>query len=654
MLTILVGCCEGCAEKNIPVLIQDEKAKDDFYEYVNHDFLSYISLGNQSVQWTWFGELDASIHYQFKNLIQSAKEDPEAKKEEAICKILDLDACISDWDSRNRDGLWKLQSNLEKLEQCTSIEEYVDCLAETYAEYGLASLLGGYVVDADYLDSQQNAVYLLGADTLLGKEYYEDPDMASTVSMYTSYIEEMLTIYGVSEQEAKDKATQIQNFVKDLSLHSLAIEEYMNPQKTYHRYSKQELIRLFHNANYEQVLRIEGIDQVDTFIVREVEQATWVNSILKEENLELLKWYSIFVALNDMAQYASREYAVCHQKMENKLYGTRNDLDNEDEKLYLEEQILPWEFAQVYTKFFYQNCDIQNIEDLVEKIKAAYLDILKHQDWMSAETKKKAQTKLKKMGIKIGFPDDMEWYLHEIEITPLEQGGSLIKNMLRYMHKNVLSQKEKIGKPVNKQNWSMTPQTINAYYSPTNNEIVFPAAILQPPFYSDEYSLGKNLGGIGFIIAHEMSHAFDSNGSMYDEKGNVNDWWSNEERKKYQSLGKNIIDYYQSYDVIGIPVNGELTLAENIADLGAMTCITHILEKDEAQLQEAFLQYASIWASKTSIWYQTYLLHSDCHAPNKVRVNAVLSSCDEFYQVYQIKPQDGMYKQRNRRVGIWQ
>lgn len=227
-----------------------------------------------------------------------------------------------------------------------------------------------------------------------------------------------------------------------------------------------------------------------------------------------------------------------------------------------------------------------------------------------------------------------------------------MKNVLQYMKDSLQSQRAKIGRSVDQSVWSMTPQTVNAYYSPSNNEIVFPAAILQPPFFSKEYSYGKNLGGIGFIIAHEMSHAFDSNGSMYDEYGNVSDWWTKAERETYDALGEDIIAYYETYDVVGIPINGELTLAENIADLGAMSCITNILKDKEEQLLQAFFQYAYIWAAKTSIQYQTYLLHSDCHAPNKIRVNAVLSSCEDFYRLFGVKAGDGMYQAK--RVGIWQ
>jgi putative endopeptidase len=211
----------------------------------------------------------------------------------------------------------------------------------------------------------------------------------------------------------------------------------------------------------------------------------------------------------------------------------------------------------------------------------------------------------------------------------------------------------KLGTTVDKGEWDVTPQTINAMYDPLNNEIIFPAAILQAPFYDSDNTYGANLGGIGFVIAHEVSHAFDSSGALYDEYGNYNVWWTDEELEKYDELSQTIVDYYNNYEMMGIAVNGELTLMENIADLGAMTCISSILAGDEVALDEAFGQFAYNWASEDTASYMTYLLNTDTHSPNKVRVNASLSSCDAFYEIYDIEEGDKMYVAPDDRVGIW-
>ena len=212
---------------------------------------------------------------------------------------------------------------------------------------------------------------------------------------------------------------------------------------------------------------------------------------------------------------------------------------------------------------------------------------------------------------------------------------------------------DRLDEEVDRSVWEVTPQTVNAMYDPLNNEIIFPAAMLQPPFYDCENSDAANMGGIGYVIAHEISHAFDSSGALYDEYGNYNVWWTEEEMEEYQRMSQSIIDYYSNYEIMGIKVNGELTLMENIADLGAIECITSILGNDKDALDEAFGQMAYGWASEDTAEFMVYLLNVDTHAPNKVRVNATLSSCDAFYDTYEIKETDGMYVAPEDRVGIW-
>lgn len=237
--------------------------------------------------------------------------------------------------------------------------------------------------------------------------------------------------------------------------------------------------------------------------------------------------------------------------------------------------------------------------------------------------------------------------------TVTQQVLLIVGNLLTSMKAETEYQIDRLDEEVDRSVWEVTPQTVNAMYDPLNNEIIFPAAMLQPPFYDCENSDAANMGGIGYVIAHEISHAFDSSGALYDEYGNYNVWWTEEEMEEYQRMSQSIIDYYSNYEIMGIKVNGELTLMENIADLGAIECITSILGNDKDALDEAFGQMAYGWASEDTAEFMVYLLNVDTHAPNKVRVNATLSSCDAFYDTYEIKETDGMYVAPEDRVGIW-
>lgn len=269
-------------------------------------------------------------------------------------------------------------------------------------------------------------------------------------------------------------------------------------------------------------------------------------------------------------------------------------------------------------------------------------------------TKENAKKKLDNMTIKIGCPDEWSSYFENVDIIPKKDGGNLISNILNCDKENNKRGLEKLYKPVNKKEWSMTPQTLNAYYNPSANEIVFPAAILQAPFYDKKADYETNLGGIGLIIAHEITHAFDNNGALYDEKGNFNQWWTKEDYENFNNLSKNIIEYYDQFEVLpGNKVNGKLTLSENIADLGAMSCITELAGEDKKGLEKLFKNYANIWAMKENEKYTLLKLNTDTHAPDKIRVNAVLSSNDKFYDVYNIKETDKMYISPEKRVGVW-
>jgi putative endopeptidase len=399
-----------------------------------------------------------------------------------------------------------------------------------------------------------------------------------------------------------------------------------------------------------KTLRVDGQDK---YIVMDVEQAKKINSLLVEENLQALKDYSTFVMLNDTAQYGDAAYAKLWDDMKNSLYGITQSWGDEKTWKDLTQDLLPWDFGSLYVEEHFSAEDKEAVEDIIAQILAEYEVIIDRQDWMSDATKAKAKRKLETMNVKIGYPENWPAAKDMMQVTPISEGGSLLSNLLVSMQVAIDDSLNRLGTTVDKSEWDVTPQTINAMYNPLNNEIIFPAAILQAPFYDSENTYGANMGGIGFVIAHEVSHAFDSSGALYDEYGNYNVWWTDEELEKYDELSQSIVDYYSNYEMMGVNVNGELTLMENIADLGAMTCIVSIIGDDAAALDEAFGQLAYNWASEDTTSYMMYLLNTDTHSPNKVRVNAALSSCDAFYKIYDINEGDKMYVAPENRVGIW-
>ncbi len=628
--------------------------RNDFYEYINQELLSEIELTAKDAYWDWFGELNAIILHDMRDIITELSEDGiDYERGSSEQKIKDLYECVSDMDNRNQTGLGPLQPHLDSIRNAASIAEYADALAKLSDEFGFSSIVGGYTIMQDKTDSSEYAVYLMYADTLIGKEYIEGENTQEYVQMYLDYIKNMLMEFGMSEDEAVQSTDSIEKLLRDICASSLTTEQRYDPSLTYNVYTEQELQALYTNIDVPKMLKTLQVDGQDKYIVTDVEQAEKINSLLVEENLQALKDYSTFVMLNDTAEYAGEAYVRLNRDMQNALYGITENRDDKDIWMNLTQELLPWDFGMIYVEDHFSAEDKKAVEDMIEIILEEYEEILNRQEWMSDATKQKAIRKLETMTVKIGYPDQWPAARDMMQITPISEGGSLLSNLLISMQVAIEDTRNKLGTKVDRSEWDVAPQTINAMYDPLNNEIIFPAGILQAPFYDSEYSYGANWGGIGFIIAHEVSHAFDSSGALYDEYGNYNEWWSDEEFNQYVELSEAIVDYYNQYEISGTHVNGDLTLMENIADLGAITCVASALEGNSQALDDAFRQLAFNWASKSTETFMVYLLNTDTHSPNKVRVNAVLSSCDAFYEIYQIKKSDGMYVAPDSRVGIW-
>lgn len=628
--------------------------QDDYYEFVNQNLLSKIELAATDAHWDWFGELNAVVSSEMEDIIDDLATDGKTyEKGTPEQKIKDMYECVTNMENREETGLGPLKPHMDSIRSASSIDEYVDALAHLSGEFGFSSIVGGYNIMQDKADSSEYAVYMLYADTLIGKEYVEGENTQEYMDLYLDYINNMLMEFGMTADEAAQSTDSIERLLRDICESTLTTEQLYDPSLTYNVYTEQQLQDLYTNIDVPKMLRTLRVDGQDKYIVMDVEQAKKINSLLVEENLQALKDYSTFVMLNDTAEYANANYAKLSDDMKNALYGITESWGDEKTWKNLTQDLLPWDFGVLYVEEHFSAEDKEAVEEIIAQILDEYEVIINRQDWMSDATKKKAIRKLETMQVKIGYPDRWPAARDMMQVTPISEGGSLLSNLLVSMQVAIEDSLNKLGTKVDRSEWDVTPQTINAMYDPLNNEIIFPAAILQAPFYDSDNSYGANLGGIGFVIAHEVSHAFDSSGALYDEYGNYNVWWTDEELEEYQRMSQSIVEYYNNYEMIGVKVNGELTLMENIADLGAMTCITSIIGDDEKALDEAFGQMTYNWASEDTTSFMMYLLNTDTHSPNKVRVNAVLSSCDAFYKIYDIKETDGMYVAPEDRVGIW-
>lgn len=646
--------------------IKEASPAEDYYDWVNSNLLSEKEIPADASEWSYTYEIDMANEERFLEILQKLVMDRDqlehGTKEQ---KIADFYNCALDQESREKAGIGGLSEYVERFQNASSVQEYMNVQAELSRMYGVASLNGIWGME-DMADTTKYAWYVVGADLGPGKEMLEDAGMADVMEQYQGYIAKMMQISGMEEQEAKETAAEIFAFQKDLASVSLSLADSSNPENIYNLYTTEQLAEVYTNVDMKSVLAKMGVDGRGSFIVTDVEQIKKINEYLTEDNLPLLKNYSIYCLMNDFSRYLMPEAEQA--KLEyNQVISGAAELRSDEKRAYdLTNELLGFEMGQIYVERYFSEEDKKNVEQIVEDVRAVYEEKIRSLDWMQEETKKAAIRKLEKMDLKIGYPEQWPDFYKNCEVTSVEEGGSLIDNVLSLSKGSWADQMKKYcGDEVDRTVWLMTPQTVNAYYNPSMNEIVFPAGILQAPFYSPEFSEEENLGGIGAVIAHEITHAFDNTGAMYDENGNYADWWTAQDKEEFEKRGALVTEYYNGYEALeGEMVNGEQTLGENIADLGAVSCVTEIVlkdadkenltEEDRAGLQALYQSYANTWATKMTDELTLYLLNADVHAPAKVRVNAVLSSTEGYYLAYpELKEGDAMYKAPEERVRVW-
>ncbi|WP_312429294.1 M13 family metallopeptidase [Lacrimispora sp.] len=631
------------------------RLEDDYYEYVDRQILDQVEIPKDSSGWSYFYKLDKDSYEVLEGVLEDAvKNRKQAKPGSLDQKIADLYLTALDMKGREKAGFGQLKPYLDKLRNASDVDGYLKALGSIHGDLGVNSILTVQWME-DMKDSSRYALYVDGADLGPGKETLEDKTQAKLMDQYQDYIRSTLEYTGMSREEAEKAAADIMALQKDLAASALPLSQQNDPDIIYNPYSMKDIKGLLPEGAADSYLSSAGLTDVDTLIVTQKAQLAKIGKYLTNDHLPVLKNYSIFCLVDDFAPYLTPEIRDNYQDWNNTQNGIKER--KTDQKLASErtQNMLGFEFGRLYVEKRFSKEDKMAIEEMVRHILENYKKQIMGLDWMGEETKSAAMKKLDNMTLKIGYPDKWPNDYAKATITPVEKEGNLINNVISLTKAQNAVNREKVRKPVDKTEWGMTPQTVNAYYNPTGNEIVFPAAILQAPFYDADKDYASNLGGIGTVIAHEVSHAFDSSGSLYDENGNYHVWWTNEDRAKFKQLADQVVAYYDGQEGYkGRHVNGAQTLNENIADLGSMACITSIVGDDAESLKLVFEQFATIWAAKYTPESMIRRLNTDVHSPAKVRVNAVLSATDAFYKAYpEIKEGDAMYVAPQKRVKIW-
>ena len=626
--------------------------KDDFYAAVNKNWLDTAELSP--------GHSVAGVLYDLmydtepiSKLIQQAVANPS---DEDAARISALYNNILDWDARNTAGIAPIRAYLEAAEAAQSVDDVMAVKRQIAEDLG-GNLLVGFVLSADAKDSTRYTVGFSPFSPSLTKEVYAT-DSGTQKDAYLTYIQTLFQLGGADAESAAADAARVWAMEKELSTHALDRQEYSDVDKTYNVYTMEQLKALFPTLDLDDLYEQTGLTRSDEqIIVSDVGLLEATPKYFTEAHLDDLKAYLRLTILAGYGGYLSRDFKDAADQYQQAFLGTSGTVSDEEHATQMVQYYLSDELGRLYAQTYYSPEAKADVEDMVRDFIEIYESRIRELDWMSETTKQKAIEKLETMRIKVGYPDDGKWndYFKGITLRTAEQGGSYFDNIITLSKAQQQMMFEWQNEPVNKDLWGLSVYTVNAMYNAQNNEIVFPAGILQAPMYDVDAPREQNLGGIGYVIAHEITHAFDNNGAKFDKDGNATDWWTAEDYAAFQQLCDEVVEFYDGVEAApGITCNGTLTLSENIADLGAAQCILTAAQREaNPDLAKLFTSMANTWCSTMTRATAAYYTTTDVHAPDKLRANRVLQSLDAFYETFDIQPGDGMYVAPENRVSIW-
>lgn len=639
---------------------KDIRIQDDFYSAVNKEWLLNAKLEDGYISYGTFEEVCGKVNQDILNVIIDIQRNSNVyKKNSDELKVLNLYNNYLNVKKRDELGVKPIEKFVNQINELKTIEDVKNLLRNT--EFSYFQPLVNLSVGPDYKDSTVNVLYISCSNLGLGNSFYYKDNSTNSQKIkeaYINYLTRLHLLYGEDEEESRKNAETFYKIENSIAQKIPSYEEEARDenriQKSYNVYTVKELDKFAPNINFSKLLTNLNINQSCKIIVENPEELKVVNSIIKKENIDNVKsFFKTCVLLNTDNFLTSAHREACDE-LRKIFYGVESTELNEGSGVKFVTCQLNEIVSKLYVNKYFDKESKYDVENMSKEIIKNFEKRLQSNAWMSQSTKEKALDKLENVNVKVGYPENWSDY-SDIEIRSYEEGGSLVENIMNIYVSQSKKQFLKLDKPVNKSEWNMGACTVNAYYNALNNEIVFPAGILQEPFYDKNASKEKNLGGIGAVIGHELTHAFDNTGAQFDEKGKLKKWWSENDYKEFINRSKKVIDYYSNVEINdGKFVNGFLTVGENISDLGGIACVLDIAKKTEnPNLKALFENYATIWREVSTKELKEYLLSNDPHSPKKVRVNVVLSQFEDFYKTYNIKEGDEMYVKPEDRVGIW-
>lgn len=663
-----LGCFLACAPKHQAVIKKADldlsvKPGENFFRYANGPWLDKTTIPDDKTSYTTFDVLREKKDHDINILLEEVKLQKDAQQGSVAQKIRDFYLTGMDKEKIETEGLSAIQPELESIENIKSMDDFQNLVAE-FHKSGIGTLFGGSVFQ-DLKNNEEYRFYF--AQSGLGLpdvEYYSKTDDRSVEirTEYVKHISKMFQLMGEEEAEAQKHAEIVMNIENSLAGSSRTRLQMRNIPALYNLKTMDELQTMCPNFNFKRYMASFSDKDFGDVVVMVPEFFENVNKMLTTVPIDQWKIYLKWNLINESANYLSSNFVNQDYAFYSEFLSGSKTIKERWKRVtttlngYLGEPL-----GQLYVKKHFPETSKTRMVQLVKNLKATLKNRLEKLEWMGPETKKEALVKLAEMKVKIGYPD--KW----IDFSSMKiENDSYIKNVRRANRFHIMREINKFGKPVDKEEWGMTPQTVNAGYNPILNDITFPAGILQPPYFDPNADDAVNYGAIGVVIGHEMTHGFDDQGRRFDANGNMTDWWTEKDAEEFTKRTQILIDQYDKFVAIGdVHINGKLTLGENIADFGGLTISMEayestLNENEKApvidgftDIQRFYLSYAKLWRGKIRDKALIRKCQEDVHPWGKFRVNGALFNKDKFYEAFQISETDPLYVAPENRPVIW-
>lgn len=635
---------------------------DDFARFASGTWMRKNPIPAKETRWGSFNQLREFNANAVKSLLEDARNDTNAKKGSIERRVGDFYRSAMDSVAIENAGAEPIKEDLARIDEITDLKGIIH-EAAVQRTYGLGSPLFGFYVGQDRKNVEKNMPQLSqGGTTLPDRDYYlvESSRNAEIKKAYQTYVTRLFTLSGLGESDAQKNFDAIWKIEKALATAQKSRVEMRDPHATYNKYAVDELSKLSAPLNWSDLLKDMRIEGADSVLVNNPDFFKKEADLLTSTPLEEWKVYLKWNILKNSANLLSSDFVEADFAYNQALSGQKEITPRWQRSYNLIDRGLGDLLGQLYVKKYFKPEAKKSMDKLVQNLSDTFEERIKNLDWMSETTKKKALEKLKAFTPKIGYTEKWKTY-DGLSIAADDFYGNVVIAR-QWAYDDMVSQ---FGKPIDRTRWGMTPPTVNAYYSPVNNEIAFPAGILQFPFFAFEADDAINYGGIGAVIGHEMTHGFDDSGSQYAADGNLKNWWTEEDAKKFKEKADKVVEQYNKYTVLDtIHVNGKLTLGENLADLGGLAIAYAAFKKTDGGKstekidgftpdQRFFLSWAQVWRMNVRPETAAQLILTDPHSPGDARTVGPLVNMDEWYQAFDVKEGDKLYVAPENRIKVW-